>query len=240
VKQNHSKINRRVFLKTTGAIGLSSIVASGAGINTPNEPNTSGQSKKSEFPQVPRRKLGKTGINVPSMSLGCVFNTLDNQIILRKALQYGVNLWDTAHYYIGGNSELGIGKFLSRNPQARKELFIVTKPLGGPKTAKDLEKSLQLSLKRMNTDYIDLYYGFKALYNPKHLTDELKQWAQSAKKRKLIRFFGFCTHTNMAKCLANAGPQNASRYRSMLQGRHWPYSNENSYHEYRRTAENRN
>jgi len=36
------------------------------------------------------------------------------------------------------------------------------------------------------------------------LTDELKQWARNAKKRKLIRFFGFSTHSNTAQCLAAA------------------------------------
>jgi predicted aldo/keto reductase-like oxidoreductase len=56
----------------------------------------------------------------------------------------------------------------------------------------------------MNTDYIDLYYGVHGLDDPGQLTDELKQWAQDAKKRKLIRFFGFSTHRNMAKCLAAA------------------------------------
>jgi len=56
----------------------------------------------------------------------------------------------------------------------------------------------------MNTKYIDLYYGVHGLSDPTKLTDELKNWAKSAKKRKLIRFFGFSTHTNMAKCLMAA------------------------------------
>jgi predicted aldo/keto reductase-like oxidoreductase len=42
------------------------------------------------------------------------------------------------------------------------------------------------------------------LSNPEQLTNELKEWAESAKKRKLIRFFGFSTHQNMANCLAGA------------------------------------
>jgi predicted aldo/keto reductase-like oxidoreductase len=42
------------------------------------------------------------------------------------------------------------------------------------------------------------------LSDPAQLTDEVKQWARSAKKRKLVRFFGFSTHKNMAQCLAAA------------------------------------
>jgi len=77
-----------------------------------------------------------------------------------------------------------------------------------------VEKALAASLERLNTDYIDLYHimdrgvrpGFTGhgLSDPAELTDELKQWVQSAKKRKLIRFFGFPTHKNIAECLAAA------------------------------------
>ncbi|MBA7677225.1 hypothetical protein ES703_85476 [subsurface metagenome] len=54
----------------------------------------------------------------------------------------------------------------------------------------------------MNTNYIDLYYGFHQCPDPALLTKELKKWAESAKKRKLIRFFGISTHQNMARVLA--------------------------------------
>jgi len=40
----------------------------------------------------------------------------------------------------------------------------------------------------MNTSYVDLYYGFQGLSEPAQLTDELKQWVESAKERKLIKF----------------------------------------------------
>ncbi|GAG26576.1 unnamed protein product, partial [marine sediment metagenome] len=71
-------------------------------------------------------------------------------------------------------------------------------------TVADVENRLQTSLKRMNTNYIDLYCGVHFMSNPAQLTDELKQWARNAKKRKLIRFFGFSTHSNTAQCLAAA------------------------------------
>jgi len=152
---------------------------------------------------VPRRKLGKSGVEVPCLSLGMMYNVVENQIILRSSLQWGVNYWDTAHNYAGGNSERGIGKFLSKNPEVRKDIFLVTKA-SGARTAADVEKCLQTSLKRMNTSYIDLYCGVHGLDDPSQLTDELKQWAKDAKKRNLIRFLGFTTHSNMAQNLAAA------------------------------------
>ena len=150
---------------------------------------------------MPRRKLGKTGVDVSCLPLGT--NRLDNQIILRNALEWGVTYWDTANSYVGGNSELNIGKFLSKNQEARKNLFIVSKA-SRARTVKRVEERLQTSLKRMNTEYIDLYYGVHGLEEPEQLTNELKQWVKNAKKQKLIRFFGFSTHENMAQNLSAA------------------------------------
>jgi len=200
MKGKQNKINRRNFLKTIGAAGLASVFASAKAKADSNEPNVS-EAQEAEFPQVPRRKLGKTGVDVSCLSLGT--NRLDNQIILRNALRWGVNYWDTANSYVGGNSEREIGKLLSKSPELRKQLFLVTKA-SGARTVTDVEERLQSSLKKMNTEYIDLYYGVHGLSDPARLTDELKQWAESAKKRNLIRFFGFSTHKNMPQNLTAA------------------------------------
>jgi len=129
-----------------------------------------------------------------------MFNLTDSQIILRKTLQYGIDYWDTATVYTG--SEAGIGKYLSKNPGVREKVFIVTKALGA-KNAAGMEERLQASMKKMNTKYVDLYY-YHDLPDPALLTDEIRDWAESAKKRNLIRVFGFSTHKNMSKCLAAA------------------------------------
>ena len=217
MKERQNKINRRNFLKTVGAAGLTpafagatKALASVKDIARSSEANTETKEQKAELPQVPRRKLGKTGIDVPSLSFGTLRVDTDNQILLRNTIQWGINYWDTAYSYSNGNAELGIGKFLSKNPDVRKKLFLVTKASGAsneptPKSVvAAVEDRLQTSLKRMNTKHIDLYYGVHGMQDPADLTDELKQWAQEAKKRGLIRFFGFTTHSNMASCLAAA------------------------------------
>ncbi len=213
METKRSKINRRNFLKTMGAAGLAPAFAGVTkGLEASAEANAE-KKDKPKYPQVPRRKLGKTGVEVPCLALGALFNLVENQIILEKCFQLGVNYWDTAPDYAGQNSERGIGKFISRHPQARKKLFLVTKASDAV-TVEDAEKALQASLKRMNTKYIDLYYIMDriagtayvghGLSDPAKLTDDLRDWVKSAKRRKLIRFFGFSTHKNMAKCLAAA------------------------------------
>jgi predicted aldo/keto reductase-like oxidoreductase len=196
------KINRRKFLKTAGVAGLAHALVSTEAIANTNEPNAMTEEQQDKLPQVPKRKLGKTGVEVSCLAMGVMFNAVDNQVILRNALKYGVTYWDTASNYAGGNSELGIGKFLEKNPEVRKNLFIVSKA-SRVKTIDEIEQSLQLSLKKMNTDYIDAYFPH-GISDPAQFTDELKQWVESAKKRKLIRHFGFSTHSNMPKFFAAA------------------------------------
>ena len=181
------------------AAGLGSVFAS----TIPASTDTEKKPQESSTPKMPKRKLGKTGVEVPCLGLGTMFNLIDSQVVLRNTIKWGVKYWDTAYSYAGGNSELGIGKYLKNNPEVRKDVFLATKA-SGARTVADVEKRLQASLKRLNTKYIDLYYAPHAASDPGQLTNELKLWAESAKKRKLIRFFGFTTHKNMANCLAAA------------------------------------
>jgi predicted aldo/keto reductase-like oxidoreductase len=204
MKEKQDKLNRRNFLRTIGAAGIGSVLASSQVKGEPNEPETVKKAVSAKFPELPRRKLGRADIAIPVLSNGLMFDITENQIILRANLQYNATYWDTAYSYAGGNSEIGIGKFLSQNPEVRKKLFIVTKA-SRARSAENVEQRLQASLKRLNTDYIDLYYGIHGCDDPdSKLTDELRKWAESAKKRKLIRYFGFSTHKNMERCLMAA------------------------------------
>ncbi len=199
IEKKNAKIDRRNFLKTVGAAGLGSVLASAE--TNAADPSPSTKTEESKPPQVPRRKLGKTGVEVSVLALGTIFNVLEKQIMLRKSLQWGVTYWDTADCYTGGNSELGIGKFLGANPEIRKDIFIVSK--SDSRSPKGIQKLLDRSLKRMKTDYIDMYF-LHGTSNPKELNEEIRAWVEKAKKAKKIRFFGFSTHDNMAKCLTAA------------------------------------
>ncbi len=196
---------RRDFLRTVSAASLA--VAGGSAIaeeaNKADSGKKASQSKakqESRYPEVPRRVLGKTGLSVPLLSLGAMYNVVDNQIGLRKTIAHKANYWDTAHSYSGGNSELGIGKFFKRYPERREQVIIATKA-SGASDSKQRDDKLNTSLERMNTDYIDIYYGVHAMSSPDDLNDELKEWSLKAKKSGKIKHFGFTTHRNMTECL---------------------------------------
>jgi len=206
MKEKEKNIDRRKFLKNVGFASLGSILISG---ETKASPVNSFEQKeggeKSQFPKVPRRLFGKTGVDLPILTLGCTFNVLDHQDVLPIAFQHGVDYWDTATNYARTKSELGIGEYLKKNPGLREKLFLVSKPpdivTPIPDIA-DMEKQFQASLKRLNTHYVDMYCGIHGLSDPSQLTDELKEWAEKAKKRGVIKYFGYSAHLNMAQCLA--------------------------------------
>ena len=174
MSETDKNVSRRGFLKFAGAAGIGLVIGSKVFADStpsasspqaePNDPN--GSKEQSNQPlELPKRKLGKTGVEIPCLALGVAFNAVDNQIVLRKAVDWGVTTWDTSSMYENGNSELGIGKFIEKNPDTRKKLFLMTKA-SFAKNIEDVEKNLQTSLQRMKTDYIDLYFGVHGLSNP--------------------------------------------------------------------------
>jgi len=200
MKAKRDLLDRRRFLKNIGAAGLSSLLALPKVEAETPDANAPAKTAEAKLPQVPKRQLGRTGVKIPILSLGA--NRLDDQIILRNCFKWGVTYWDTSHSYMGGKSELEIGRFVSKNQKQRGKLFIVTKA-SGAQNEKDVEERLQSSLERTNTDFIDLYF-VHGLEEPEQLTTKLEQWVKQAKKRGVIRFFGFSTHKNMADNLAAA------------------------------------
>jgi predicted aldo/keto reductase-like oxidoreductase len=80
-------------------------------------------------------------------------------------------------------------------------VFLVTKSHAW--TADNRTRDLNLSLERMQTDYIDLYFAH-GVRDIDELDKETKSWAQKAKAEGRIRFFGFSTHRNMEECLLGA------------------------------------
>ncbi|MEG0366212.1 MAG: aldo/keto reductase [Coprobacillus sp.] len=121
--------------------------------------------------------LGKTGLKVSKLCLGCMgFGELDRggipgktneeeaRKIIKYALDNGINFFDTANYYSLGASEEILGKAL-KDYAVRDEVVIATKlyyPMHNGANAKGLSRKnifaeVENSLKRLQTDYIDLY-----------------------------------------------------------------------------------
>ncbi len=192
-----SKVDRRQFLATLAAGAL----AGSASLVHAQE--TTGAVAQAPPPnaKIGKRKFGRTGVEVSILSLGGMFDIPNNQLMLKKALDWGVTYWDTADCYGNGQSEIGIGMFFEKMPETRKGIFLVTK--SDRRDPAGITELLNRSLERMKTDYIDLYF-LHAVRSTSELNDEVKAWAEKAKAEKKIRFFGFSTHQNMEELLEYA------------------------------------
>lgn len=180
-------------------VGLAGLAVAGSGVTgalaAPEQPAAP------KAATVPKRPLGKTGVEVSILNLGGMFDTINNQLLLKQALKWGVTYWDTAEAYGNGMSEEGMGRFFARNPETRKEIFLVSKlqTKGG-----NLTERLDKCLKRLQTTYVDLFFVPHGLDKIAELTPEIKDWAAAMKQAGKIKFFGFSTHANMEDNLLGA------------------------------------
>lgn len=131
-------------------------------------------------------KLGNTGMDVSPICLGCMsfgsaegwvhnpwaLNEEDSRAILKKALDLGVNFFDTANAYAYGASEEILGRAL-KDYANRDEVVVATKvfvpmnkaPNGGGLSRKHIMSQIDHSLKRLGMDYVDLYIIHRWDYN---------------------------------------------------------------------------
>jgi aryl-alcohol dehydrogenase-like predicted oxidoreductase len=127
-------------------------------------------------------KLGRTGLDISRLCLGCMtygvpergphpwtLNEDASRPLIRKAIEAGINFFDTANTYSDGTSEEIVGRTLKEFAQ-RDEIVLATKvffPLGSRADAKKpngaglsrkaIFQSIDASLSRLGTDYVDLY-----------------------------------------------------------------------------------
>src|SRR5208337_5576275 len=181
-KTKGTDLTRRQFVTTVGLAGLAVAGAGATGVIAAPEPPAGAVTAET----LPKRKLGKTGVDVSILGLGGMFDTINNQLLLRQAIKWGVTYWDTAESYGNGLSEEGFGRFFSRYPEARKEVFLVTKL--HPESS-NLSERLDNSLKRLQTGYVDLLF-VHGLPDTEKLTPAIRDWAAEMKKAGKIKFFG--------------------------------------------------
>jgi len=196
-KNGKTGSNRRDFLKKAVAIGVG---ASVGGVALERSGRVLAQIPPPRQ-AIPRRPFGRSGITVSTLSMGGMFDIINNRLMLAKAMEWGLTYWDTAEAYGGGRSEEGIGRWFARNPDTRKQVFLVTKL--SRRRGTDFTPRLEKCLQRLNTDYVDLLFvhGIRGI---DEMDGKMKSWGQDMKKAGKIRLFGFNTHANMEECLEGA------------------------------------
>jgi 1-deoxyxylulose-5-phosphate synthase len=184
--------------------------------------------------------LGRTGLKVSRIGLGCMtygspatgrplpgrqawaLNEEESQPFFRQALDLGINFFDTANVYSGGDSEKVLGRFLKMNTR-RESVVIATKvqglmreePNGRGLSRKEILFELDQSLERLQTDYVDLYQTHRWDYETP--IDETLEVLHDVIKAGKVRYIGAssCYAWQFAKSLYLADQHGWTRFVSM-------------------------
>jgi hypothetical protein len=181
-------IDRRGFLKG-GAVGAAGLLGVGAVEALAGEGE----------PRVRRYKaLGKTGMEISDISFGS--SRMSDPKVVRHAFERGVNYFDSAEGYRGGKSETAIGEALH---DVRDEVFLTSKTkAGADATQAEMMAALENSLKRLRTDYVDVYFNHAVNEVERMRNAEWAGFTELAKKQGKIRFRGMSGHAgNLIECL---------------------------------------
>lgn len=173
-------ISRRGFLKVVGAGSLVKPVF--------------GASAK-----LPRRPLGKTGVEVSSLAFGAgsrflMYEQEDVALaVLNEAIDLGITYIDTAQSYGNGKSEERVGKVMR---DRRKEVFLTTKLT--ERKGDEALRALEVSLKRLQVDQLDLVH-IHALEGDEDLAriespDGVLKALYKARDERMTRFIGITCH----------------------------------------------
>jgi predicted aldo/keto reductase-like oxidoreductase len=179
-------MNRREFIQSVAAgLAVAPLLASAAPV------------------RIPTRTLGRTGIKVPIIGFGSGSRFLmyqkdeDAWEALNRAIDLGITYIDTAHAYGNGKSEERVGHVMATR---RKEVVLATKIPG--RTADQARRQIELSLKRLQTDHLDVLHihdlkgdkDIEAIEARGGVLEALHE----ARDQKITRAIGITCHANPA------------------------------------------
>ena len=176
-------VNRRNFLKSTAAITATLPAASVLG----------------ESVEIKRYvTLGKTGLKISEIGFGS--SSLQSEGLVSHALDRGVTYFDTAESYRFGWSEEAMGKDL-KGHREKVVLASKTKAQAGDSESA-MMKSLEGSLQRLQTDYLDIYFNHAVNRVDRMQNDAWANFTEKAITQGKIRFRGMSGHgSRLAQCL---------------------------------------
>src|SRR4051812_7406200 len=187
-----NEISRRQFLKNVGrgaAPGPPLFLLPDGAVATPTAD------------AIPKRTLGRTDAKVSILAFGCgsrflMYKDEDSaSAILNRAIDLGITYLDTAYAYGDGQSETRVGKVMASR---RKQVWLATKI--PDRTRDEFLRRLEASLKRLQTDHVDLVH----IHSLGQADDLAKIEAPNgalkglmeAREQKMARFVGMTSHTN--------------------------------------------
>ena len=163
------------------------------------------------------RRLGRSGLRVSEVGFGAwqfsgdawgEVRAEEAERTVEKALELGVNFFDTAQVYGRGRSEELLGEIL-RKLGATDEVVIATKIPGERLAYHDVKRATELSLRRLRKDAIDLYQiHWPSIWNHVPISETMKAMEELV-EAGLVRYIGL---SNFPPCLAEQAQQSLKKY----------------------------
>mgnify|MGYP000682455388 CR=1 FL=1 len=184
-------VSRREFLGRGVMVGM-------AGLAFPVlNPALTGNGPKTEF-----RTLGKTGLKVSTVGYGCMRTR--EPAVIHRAIDLGVNYFDTARRYMDGFNETVLGQVLKVR---RDEVIVATKILPNRTTEEAIMDSFDASLKALQTEAVDVIQLHSINRVEQIIHEETLGTLVKIKESGKARFLGFTTHSNQTGLLNAAASQ---------------------------------
>jgi hypothetical protein len=186
------KVTRREFLEK-GSVVVGAVAAIPAVL-----PDTASAAAGA----MPQRVLGRTGVKVSILAMGCGSRFLQYPAdqataVLEKVVALGINYLDTAQNYGNGESETRVGRFLATR---RKDVFLATKINSNARSRDAVLRETEVSLKRLQTDHVDLLHlhslGDAADLAKIEAADGAMKALYQLREQKVARFIGMTSHTD--------------------------------------------
>ena len=153
---------------------------------------------------IPQRFLGSTGVKVSALGLGGyhlgkIKNQRDAVRVVHAAIDKGVTFMDNAWEYHDGKAEEIMGKAIA---DRRDDVFLMTKMCTHGRGRRDAMRQLEQSLRRLRTDFLDLWQIHECVYHndpERHFArDGAVEALEQARRDGKVRFIGFTGHKDPA------------------------------------------
>ena len=186
-------VERRTFLQQIALGGAAFGAASGLAA-APEALHAAATSAVQRY-----KPLGTTDIRMSDISFGGSRLRGDVNLV-RHALDKGINYFDTAEGYTGGSSETAIGEALQGK---RDQVYIVSKAsFGSHARQEQMMRALEGSLRRLRTDYVDVYFHHAVNDVARIRNPEFHAFTQRAREQGKIRYVGLSGHGGrLIECL---------------------------------------
>ncbi len=192
MKHPSHSIGRREFIRNGALVGL------GVGFAT-----LAGTASASISPPSRVRRyaaLGRTGMKISDISFGADRLSPGQEDLVRHAFDLGINYFDTAETYRGGDSETVLGNALRGK---RDKVYLTSKTSAEAGTQRqEMMQALEGSLRRLQTDHVDVYFNHAVNEIARLKNPEWYEFADAAKKQGKTRFSGVSGHAgHLTECL---------------------------------------